>query len=152
MQFTHIPTVDGHPSDVVFFATKAWIDIIDNGNGWARFVPFSGTDSCILATDDDTIAGCIIYRLYRDASTAEIMVGCVDPIWRGKGLYGDLYDRLVAELLRENIYTIKSLVSRDNKPMLEFASMKRGRDVNMLMTREKLDRYYGYRKDSTGSD
>ena len=109
-------------------AVEAWDELIQKGLVANYVQPIAWDSQAVVSylDDADVPVGLITYAHQKCNKLFVITLGYVMPVWRRRGVYTELWERLVVEAQDAGVQVISSSIHVDNMPVREL-SKKLGR-------------------------
>jgi GNAT superfamily N-acetyltransferase len=115
MRLKYVPEIEGSP--VVQYVGNAWCQLMQAGLWDRTSVLISGGLSCVYATENKKIVGCLTW--HGDSENWTINLGYVSPEYRRKGVYTKLHDDLIVRAKAAGVKQVTSIVKPGNAPIID---------------------------------
>jgi GNAT superfamily N-acetyltransferase len=136
MVFYDEPHINGNRDGVFFYATDAWMELVELKLADERYAGFDPSDSVVYCRHDDgDLVGLIVYKCDMFSKRAMIQLGWVVPHLRNQGVYRNLITFFERALRAKGIEVYESIVHEKNKPM---AKAVESRDIIGSFTRKTI--------------
>lgn len=116
MKIKYVKQIEGSP--VVQFVAQAWCALMDQKQWDNNSVLVSGELSCVYATINRKIVGCLTWHM-ADEALASVNLAFVDPKYRGKGVYSALHAEFVTRAKADGAKRIVNICYPSNTGIQE---------------------------------